>query len=461
MERETLEAEQRVIGPADKQTLRTMNDLGWTLHEEGKDAEAEKVERESMLTGQKAFGSESSLAIGARSNLAVIAFARRSMRRRRSCSGRIWKCTGKLYGADQPDTLQAMDNLANTLSREKKYADAEQLERETLEAERRVLGPEHPYTAETIDNLAYTLLQEKQYPEAEKMQRESLEIEKKTLGPEHPDTLLTMVNIAVTLNSEGRVEEGDKLARETLSIEQRVLGPAHPQTLNTMEYFAEEYTELHKYAEAEKAQREILAVDQKYLGAESPKALAEMQSIAFTLANEKRYEDAKRMLGGVREIQRRKLGRKSADGGDDVQHGVHCGAGGEEGGGAGVIAGGDGNGLGADVAARMRRIRIWRDCGGRCDLRLWWKREEEGKEVKRRDAGIFLRGTRILGRDWVRMCRAYGAGIWVGDDPGLRAGQDSCAAPQLERKRGRVRDGRREVGDEEGIRWPIWRLALL
>ncbi len=43
--RETLDLQKRVLGPDHVETLQSMSDLGWTLGEEGRYAEAEKMDR--------------------------------------------------------------------------------------------------------------------------------------------------------------------------------------------------------------------------------------------------------------------------------------------------------------------------------------------------------------------------------------------------------------------------------
>jgi hypothetical protein len=50
-----------------------------------------------------------------------------------------------------------MDNLAESLGLEGRYAEAEKLLRETRDIQRRVLGPEHPGTAISTDTLACIL----------------------------------------------------------------------------------------------------------------------------------------------------------------------------------------------------------------------------------------------------------------------------------------------------------------
>ena len=87
-----------------------------------------------------------------------------------------------------------MNNLAFSLDFLGKHAEAEQMQREVLDVQRRVLGPEHPFTLVTMDNLALPLRNQGKHAEAEQMFREVLDLLRRhgVLGPEHPHTLATM-----------------------------------------------------------------------------------------------------------------------------------------------------------------------------------------------------------------------------------------------------------------------------
>ena len=88
--------------------------------------------------------------------------------------------------AENDDRLAAAANLAFSLHCQGKYAEAEQMERELLDAQRRVLGPEHPDTLTTINNLAHSLGGQGKHTKAEQMERELLDVKRRVLGPEHP-----------------------------------------------------------------------------------------------------------------------------------------------------------------------------------------------------------------------------------------------------------------------------------
>ena len=63
----------------------------------------------------------------------------------------------RVQGAEHPDTLTSMNNLAETLWAQGDHAGARAIQEEVLAVRRRVLGAEHPNTLTSMNNLANTL----------------------------------------------------------------------------------------------------------------------------------------------------------------------------------------------------------------------------------------------------------------------------------------------------------------
>ena len=61
---------------------------------------------------------------------------------------------------------------------EGRFSDAEALQRQTIDIQRRVLGPEHPQTLKITGHRAESLEGEGHYPEAERLDKQVLEIER-------------------------------------------------------------------------------------------------------------------------------------------------------------------------------------------------------------------------------------------------------------------------------------------
>src|SRR5277367_1700267 len=68
---------------------------------------------------------------------------------------------------------------------------------DVMELRKRILGAEHPDTLTNMGNLAGTYWHQGRWNEAEKLQVDVMELSKRLLGAEHPDTLRSIANLAV------------------------------------------------------------------------------------------------------------------------------------------------------------------------------------------------------------------------------------------------------------------------
>jgi WD40 repeat protein len=82
---------------------------------------------------------------------------------------------------------------------------------EVAERQKKVLGAEHPDTLTSIANLASTYRNQGQWKEAEELEVQVIETSLRVLGEEHPDTLTSMANLASTYKSQGRGHEAARL----------------------------------------------------------------------------------------------------------------------------------------------------------------------------------------------------------------------------------------------------------
>jgi hypothetical protein len=62
-----------------------------------------------------------------------------------------------VLGKDHPDTLMSMNNLASSIYGQGRYAEAEAIDRQTLQLRETVLGKDHPDTLMSIMNLGESL----------------------------------------------------------------------------------------------------------------------------------------------------------------------------------------------------------------------------------------------------------------------------------------------------------------
>ncbi len=82
-----------------------------------------------------------------------------------------------------------MANLAGVLMAMKRYDEAEQFYRQSLEIDKKVHGDELPNVANDLNNFALCLWeQDHDSAEAARLGKQALEIVEETFGPDHPHT---------------------------------------------------------------------------------------------------------------------------------------------------------------------------------------------------------------------------------------------------------------------------------
>jgi len=251
----------RVLGPENPDTLLSKHRLAAILDGEGRFAESEKLKRENLESRRRVLGPEHL----------------DSLRSAISLAGTIGR---------------RADELADQAQQARLYAEAEKLERETIDIYRRVLGPQHPDTLESMTNLGSTLDSEHRYQEAERLQREVFEVQRRIIGAENPATLGSMNNLAFSLERQDRYGEAEKLYGEALEIQRRVLGPSHPITLLSMDNLAHTLAERKQYAESEKLYRETVDARGRSLGPDHPDTASSTYGLACVLALQGRRNEA-------------------------------------------------------------------------------------------------------------------------------------------------------------------------
>jgi len=209
----------------------------------------------------------------------------------------------------QPEVEAAIrDAMGKTYEDLAQYAESQTQLQRALDLERRVWGPENPKTLNTLNHLGRTLWHQGKYQEAGALFGPALEIERQVLGPEHPDTLYCMNNLANVYRAEDKNDQAEPLYRQTLEIRRRVLGTEHPDTLSSMNNLANVYWSQGNYALAEALYSETMQIQRRVLGPEHPGTLLSMGNLADTYAEQGKYAPAVLLFTQTLEISRRVLG---------------------------------------------------------------------------------------------------------------------------------------------------------
>eukprot|EP00435_Cladocopium_sp_Y103_P070035 s255_g34.t1 len=211
-------------------------------------------------------------------------------------------------GAEHPDTLRSVNNLAVCLKAMGMLKDAEPLYRRAVDAKERTLGAEHPSTLVSVNNLASCLQDMGRLRDAEPLYRRALEARERTLGAEHPETLISVNNLASCLKAMGQLRDAEALYRRAMEASERTLGPEHPDTLATVNNLARCLQAMGLMTDAEPLYRRAVEASKRTLGAEHPDTLVSVNNLAGCLKAMGLLKDAEPLFRRALEARERTLG---------------------------------------------------------------------------------------------------------------------------------------------------------
>jgi|GEM_PF-2808721 len=169
---------------------------------------------------------------------------------------------------DTPGTCDAIrgraaQNLAGTLIRLERHAEALPLAQRGVDLQRASLGPLHANTLDAQLILASALIDAGRIPEARALQQQVRDQARQALGPTHELTRKAELDFAASARSAGELQTASEGQRSQLALLKQRLGPAHPEVLLASTNQAARLMSLSQNAEAlsvaETAMRDTLA----------------------------------------------------------------------------------------------------------------------------------------------------------------------------------------------------------
>ncbi|GJM26700.1 MAG: hypothetical protein DHS20C16_31150 [Phycisphaerae bacterium] len=194
-------------------------------------------------------------------------------------------------GPDPPGLSDSLLELGAVLSRDAVYEEAEALQREALDIQRRAHGSDSAYVGGTLSTLAVTLKRSGKLEEAESTFREAIANLRANHGREHPSTLTAMINLGGLLAEQGEHAKAEDLFREALPLMREVHGNDSSHVGIALAKLADVLRRQGKLEEAEKISREGVDVFNSVMG-EHPytaRAQSELGSVLFEM---EQFEEA-------------------------------------------------------------------------------------------------------------------------------------------------------------------------
>ena len=154
------------------------------------------------------------------------------------------------------------------------------LQEQRLNASRAVLGPEHPDTLDAMQDLAEGYQSAGKLDLALPLLEETVRLREAKLGPEHPATRFSQAALVAAYQSAGRPDRALPLFEERLKHLIAKLGPDDPETLAARENLSQAYQAAGKPELALPFLEERLKLCRAKFGPESPEASNLMYELA-------------------------------------------------------------------------------------------------------------------------------------------------------------------------------------
>ncbi len=182
----TLAAARRMGKTNDASGFDSANMLAYIMIQQGKSAGGEKLLRETIDSEQRTLGPEHPTTLTGKRFLAFALQSQGQYDEADKIQRAVLDAMRRILGREHIETLLATNEMANITKDKGDLPAAEKLYREAMETSRRVFGPEDQNTLLATSNLAAIRREEGHRVEAERMLRELLEKKRRVLGPEHP-----------------------------------------------------------------------------------------------------------------------------------------------------------------------------------------------------------------------------------------------------------------------------------
>ncbi len=250
----------------DPRMLKCMNELAKIFLSRDKIAQAESMSRNVFERSRLSLGEKSSVSL-IRGQVLVEALRKGGkLDEAEELSVSLVASMEEILGPTHPDTLGAMDALAEIVVSRKDLARGLDLYEQILDSKERMLGEQHPETLSTLKAIARILRLQDLPEEAEEIQFTVYTRLKRKNGLEHPETLRAMNELADLYMDSGKQVDAFQLSNETLIIELRIMGELDPMTLQTRYRIGKLHYLAERKEEAMEELGDVLAKQEKLLG---------------------------------------------------------------------------------------------------------------------------------------------------------------------------------------------------
>jgi tetratricopeptide (TPR) repeat protein/tRNA A-37 threonylcarbamoyl transferase component Bud32 len=304
---------ERELGPQNRDTLATMNDLAVAYAAARRHPEAIALFEKIRDVFAQTLGADHPDTWRMLQNLAQTYASARQLPQAIRLFEQLRETQDGKPGIDEMDKLRLLNNLAGAYRLASKPEQAIPLYEQARDALVPKLGVDHVYTLSTLNGLAAAYRLAGKMSQAIELLERVRDRRIKKLGANHPSTLVTQNELAGAYQEVGRLEEAIALFKQTSDAQVEILPADHPDTLTTLGNLAHAYHAVRKYSQAIALYEQVRDAQVRKLGAEDPSTLSTLHGLANTYMDADKLPEAITLFEKIRDAFMRNPGADHQD----------------------------------------------------------------------------------------------------------------------------------------------------
>lgn len=211
-------------------------------------------------------------------------------------------------GEKHPDTLNALENLANSYSDLGDYNVALVMRNAVYNGRKEILGENHPYTLSALHDLACSYSDLGDYSKALEIGKVVYNARKEILDAKHPDTLSSLNDLSCLYSNLGDYDKALETGNAAYNGRKEILGENHPDTLTALHNLATSYSYLGDYNKACELHNIVYNARKEILGESHPDTLFSLDALATSYSDLEDYNKALELQKTVYNARKKILG---------------------------------------------------------------------------------------------------------------------------------------------------------
>lgn len=190
----------------------------------------------------------------------------------------------------------SLNNQAEELRDQGRYAEAEPLYKESLQMMKSIYGEQNPNVAVILNNLGVLYEKQARYDESESMHQQSLAIREKFFNIQPENVAISLNNLASLYDTQAKYTLAEPLYQRALKIWRNVLGIDHPNVATALNNLADLYGDIGQLDKALDYYQKAYEIRKKYFPDNSFEIAESKNNLATTYFQLGQFSKAERLF---------------------------------------------------------------------------------------------------------------------------------------------------------------------